>query len=1081
MITALVDIVFDLQSIYDQHKILDQKVVLCIMYECYNPCRLFVIEEEVREKLLWNLKREVKQMMEEAVMKKCIHEENCIITTLCGAVEACLLHGLKRRAVGLFKTSTTMALLQKIAKQCPEAADVVKTVDENDSFSISKKLSSITHHITSIEETRRTLKAAWYSRYLWIRTALINRSLHKIVDFIIRNALKYYEPYALVADSVQGPIFSSLLAGPCALEFTKMKTTDHFWSDPPAAEIVQRHRMHSTRQTSSKLSPKLKPRLQMNLKRHTSSSSEETRITLPTSNPARDYVESLHQNAKSQLIYGKNNVLVQPKEGQDPLPGYLSLHLTNNDVILKWTPNQLMNGYSSLNGSSSTGSEISENPKRTRCSSKTADVLYSSVYWDYAIYLNMSNIVYLHCHQHLDGDRIVLVAKDGVQHPPFHIKDKGGHLLAFLSCLESGLSPNGKLDPPLWFEKDKGKIFPKLHRRNDQQQNESQVSPSATPSSDEEEEIGDYVFRIVFYQDHNMVNPKQWQWSTSLSSASQNSALPLTDTTTSSVSSQSGSSVSQISPLSTVNSPSLTESFASSSISSTECSSGIHKSVSVRTSIASLCDTMRQQILSRAFYGWIAYCRHLKTVRTHLAALVYPGTYLNDREQDTALTIDAWTELFLDRQSLHLPIDKKEIYRRIYYGGCAPSIRKQVWPFLLMHYPFESTIEEREEINRTTAENYKRLAIDWRDAEDIVCRLDRELYGRKGARLISSTLDSNDTSIVPAVNPELITNDKTLLIRKDSSFSNDVFFEDCTFHSIVLPIEEESSRQSTPLCENQPITSNSALIVTIRTQSVIDRASPYHVIETSCADDDASEILTTDWNLQTDDNHQTNEDENENNDVINDQNKEMVDDNAQCTNERRFHISSPSSSLTSSMDVYMDAVDILQEQQDQKSDDSLIPVYYGRFTKETIDLFSSNLHRIDKDVARCDRNYIYYSNLNNLKKLRNIMCTYVWDNLSIGYIQGMCDLVAPLLVVFDEEVITYSCFCYLMKRLVPNFPHGAGMDQHFANMRSLLKILDSELYEHIHRTGDFTHFYFCYRWFLLDFKREHFIVDISSN
>lgn len=48
-----------------------------------------------------------------------------------GAVEACLLHGLKRRAVGLFKTSTTMALLQKIAKSCPSAAEVVKIVDND--------------------------------------------------------------------------------------------------------------------------------------------------------------------------------------------------------------------------------------------------------------------------------------------------------------------------------------------------------------------------------------------------------------------------------------------------------------------------------------------------------------------------------------------------------------------------------------------------------------------------------------------------------------------------------------------------------------------------------------------------------------------------------------------------------------------------------------------------------------------------------------------------------------------------------------------------------------------------------------
>jgi hypothetical protein len=57
----------------------------------------------------------------------------------------------------------------------------------------------------------------------------------------------------------------------------------------------------------------------------------------------------------------------------------------------------------------------------------------------------------------VDGDRIVFVGRDGVQYPPFHIKDKGGHLLAFLTCLESGLAPHGQLDPPLGYEKGQGK------------------------------------------------------------------------------------------------------------------------------------------------------------------------------------------------------------------------------------------------------------------------------------------------------------------------------------------------------------------------------------------------------------------------------------------------------------------------------------------------------------------------------------------------------------------------------------------------------------------------------------------------
>lgn len=94
--------------------------------------------------------------------------------------------------------------------------------------------------------------------------------------------------------------------------------------------------------------------------------------------------------------------------------------------------------------------------------------------------------------------------------------------------------------------------------------------------------------------------------------------------------------------------------------------------------------------------------------------------------------------------------------------------------------------------------------------------------------------------------------------------------------------------------------------------------------------------------------------------------------------------------------------------------------------------------------------------------------------------QGMCDLVAPLLVIFNDESLTYACFCHLMERMVENFPNGNAMDCHFANMRSLIQILDSEMYELMHSHGDYTHFYFCYRWFLLDFKRELVYPDVFA-
>lgn len=71
----------------------------------------------------------------------------------------------------------------------------------------------------------------------------------------------------------------------------------------------------------------------------------------------------------------------------------------------------------------------------------------------------------------------------------------------------------------------------------------------------------------------------------------------------------------------------------------------------------------------------------------------------------------------------------------------------------------------------------------------------------------------------------------------------------------------------------------------------------------------------------------------------------------------------------------------------------------------------------------------------------------------------------------NTEMFSYSCFCELMNRMMANFSNGGAMDSHFANMRSLIQILDNEMFELMQANGDYADFYFCYRWFLLDFKR----------
>jgi len=65
--------------------------------------------------------------------------------------------------------------------------------------------------------------------------------------------------------------------------------------------------------------------------------------------------------------------------GHDPIPGYLSLHLNQNGLTLKWTPNQLMNGSNNGTKSLKDNSEetnSSDNPNTTDPSKPTKFVYF---------------------------------------------------------------------------------------------------------------------------------------------------------------------------------------------------------------------------------------------------------------------------------------------------------------------------------------------------------------------------------------------------------------------------------------------------------------------------------------------------------------------------------------------------------------------------------------------------------------------------------------------------------------------------------------------------------------------------------
>ncbi|KAL2087710.1 hypothetical protein ACEWY4_016538 [Coilia grayii] len=601
--------------------------------------------------------------MEEAVTRKFVHEDSSHIISFCAVVEACVLHGLRRRAAGFLRSNKLAALFVKVGKVFPPAEELCRKVGELEQIIESKQNQARMNQESNQKLSKLSNLSPQAIKHLWIRTALTQKVLDKIVHYLVENSSKFYEREALLRDPVDGPILASLLVGPCALEYTKAKTANHFWTDPSADELMQRHRIHSghCRQDS----PTKRPAL---ITKRQSSGSMDDRPSFW----ARDYVESLHQNSRATLLYGKNNVLVQPTDDMEAILGYLSLHQTADLMTLKWTPNQLMNG-------------------------NMGDLDYEkSVYWDYAMTIRLEEIVYLHCHQHVDsGGTVVLVSQDGIQRPPLRFP-RGGHLLQFLTCLENGLLPHGQLDPPLWSQRGKGKVFPRLRRRSPHGSCES-------VSDKEEDEATDYVFRILLPSTQSdfvapeLIDPAMSLWQPSPRKSSCSSC------------SQNGSSDGGL-------------------------PDGCNHD---RAPLKLLCETMKYQIISRAFYGWLAYCRHLSTVRTHLSALVNPTIIEHDFPADArgGLSLDVWSA-FLQDSSVY---EELELLRLVYYGGVDPSIRKEVWPFLLGHYTFTMTPDERKKVDEQVRASYEQTMSEWLGCEAIVRQREKEQHAAALARCSSET------------------------------------------------------------------------------------------------------------------------------------------------------------------------------------------------------------------------------------------------------------------------------------------------------------------------------------------------------
>nr|XP_009510273.1 PREDICTED: TBC1 domain family member 16 isoform X3 [Phalacrocorax carbo] len=131
---------------------------------------------------------------------------------------------------------------------------------------------------------------------------------------------------------------------------------------------------------------------------------------------------------------------------------------------------------------------------------------------------------------------------------------------------------------------------------------------------------------------------------------------------------------------------------------------------------------------------------------------------------------------------------------------------------------------------------------------------------------------------------------------------------------------------------------------------------------------------------------------------------------------------------------------------------------------------------VDKDVVRTDRSNQFFRGQDNpnVETMRRILLNYAVFNPTIGYSQGMSDLVAPLLAEVLDESDTFWCFVGLMQNTIfISSPRDDDMEKQLMYLRELLRLMHPRFYQHLSSLGeDGLQMLFCHRWILLCFKRE---------
>ncbi|KAK4421533.1 GTPase-activating protein gyp7 [Sesamum alatum] len=145
----------------------------------------------------------------------------------------------------------------------------------------------------------------------------------------------------------------------------------------------------------------------------------------------------------------------------------------------------------------------------------------------------------------------------------------------------------------------------------------------------------------------------------------------------------------------------------------------------------------------------------------------------------------------------------------------------------------------------------------------------------------------------------------------------------------------------------------------------------------------------------------------------------------------------------------------------------------GVASEEKVTDWLWTVHRIVVDVVRTDTHLEFYEDTRNLARMSDILAVYAWVDPTIGYCQGMSDLLSPFIILFEDNADAFWCFVMLLRRMRDNFKMEGltGVMKQLQALSHILEITDKDMFSHLSYVGAES-LHFAFRMLLVLFRRE---------